>query len=241
MIGRLTTIPNTVTIASPAGSQGLGDVLLITSIAKFFPNELTVQIPTEQSRFNILFKGLAKVENCLPEDLIPLHDYGGGHYARRKLRRFFGADAENLDVRPLILYSDPDSELWAAEYLKDKPNPLIVCPFVAKAWSQVRDLPFDIIQEILAGAKLKNQTPIIIQSGEQKWDCATLDNLDLPKLICLMRQAGRVTTANTGLYHLAVAVGALVECYQPEDGPLFNSNEWCYKDHPTIKHYTWLN
>lgn len=228
-------------IASPAGSQGLGDVTLLTSIAKSLPNKLTVQIPVEQSRFKILFDGLANVELCQPHELIPLQDTGDGPYVRRKLRTLFGSDAENMDIRPLVLYSDLDSNNWAAEYLKDKPNPLIVCPFVAKAWSQVRDLPFDIIQEILAGAKLKNQTPIIIQSGEQKWDCATLDNLDLPKLICLMRQAGRVTTANTGLYHLAVAVGALVECYQPEDGPLFNSNEWCYKDHPTIKHYTWLN
>lgn len=228
-------------IASSPDSQGLGDLLILTSIAKYASGELTVQLLKEQERFAILFNHLANVEICEKSELQPLANYGCGHYARQKIRGLMGNNAEYIDIRPLVLYSDLDSNNWAAEYLKDKPNPLIVCPFVAKAWSQVRDLPFDIIQEILSGAKLKNQTPIIIQSGEQKWDCATLDNLDLPKLICLMRQAGRVTTANTGLYHLAVAVGALVECYQPEDGPLFNSNEWCYKDHPTIKHYTWLN
>jgi len=221
---------------------GLGDVLLLTNICSKFPNQITVQLPPEHRRYNILFHGLAfDVEITPQENCIPINEYGLGHYTRRKLRSFFGNDAEWMDIRPTVLYEDTDSNKWSYNYLKDKPNPLIICPFVSRAWSAVRDLPFDIIQEILAGAKLKNQTPIIIQSGEQKWDCATLDNLDLPKLICLMRQAGRVTTANTGLYHLAVAVGALVECYQPEDGPLFNSNEWCYKDHPTIKHYTWLN
>lgn len=228
-------------IASSPDSMGLGDILLLTSIVKYASGELTVQLPKEQERFSILFNHLAPVEICEKSELQPLENFGTGHYARQKIRGLMGNNAEHIDIRPLVLYSDYASEAWAAEYLKDKPNPLVICPFVAKAWSQVRDLPFDIVQEILFGAKLKNQTPIIIQSGEQKWDCATLNNLELPKLICLMRQAGRASTANTGLYHLAVAVGCEVMCYQPEDGPLFNSNEWCYKNHPTIKHHTWSN
>lgn len=225
-------------ISSPAGSQGLGDNIILTAICKAAPNKFTVQLPFDKARFRCLFDGLANVELCSPEQLIPVQDFGGGPYALRKLRSIFGSDAENMDIRPFVLYSDPESNYWAAEYLKDKPNPLIVCPFVAKAWSQVRDLPFDLVQDIILGAKLKNQTPIVIQSGEQKWDCDTLDNLELPKLICLMRQAGRYTGANTGLYHLAVALGCEVVCYQPEDGPLFDSHEWCYS-HPAIKYYTW--
>jgi hypothetical protein len=226
-------------ISSPAGSQGLGDLLILTSIVKQAPKEFAVQLLEEQKRFAVLFDKLANVEICKESELQPLSDFGSGHFARRKIRGLMGGLAEFIDIKPLVLYSDYASESWAAEYLKDKPNPLIICPFVAKAWSAVRDLPFDLVQDIISGAKLKNQTPIIIQSGEQKWGCDTLDNLELPKLICLMRQAGRVSTANTGLYHLAVAVGALVTCYQPKDGPLFNSSEWCYLSSPTIKHYTW--
>jgi len=225
-------------ISSSPDSMGLGDVLLLSSVAKFAPKKFTVQLLKEQERFSVLFEGLADVEICERKDLQPLNDYGSGHYARRKLRGIIGYSAEFADIRPLCLYSDESSEIWAANYLRDKPNPVLVCPFVSKKWSEVRDLPFDIVQEILSGAKLKNQTPIIIQNNEQKWDCATLNDLELPKLICLMRQAGRVSTANTGLYHLAVALGCLVECYQPEDGPLFDSSEWTY-DHATIKHYTW--
>lgn len=227
-------------ISSPAGSQGLGDNLLLTPILRALPNKLTVQLPIEQSRFSILFHGLANVELCQPHELIPLQDTGGGPYVKRKLRTLFGNDAENMDIRPLVLYSDPDSNRFSAEYLKDKPNPVIVCPFVSKKWSNVRDLPMEIAQEIISGAKLKGQTPIVVQSdSNQEWPCDTLNDLELPKLICLLRRAGRMAGANTGVQHLAIAVGCLVDVYEPEDGPLFQSWEWRY-DHPSIKYYTWL-
>lgn len=227
-------------IASPAGSQGLGDNLLMTPILRALPNKLTVQLPVEQSRFSILFQGLANIELCQPHELIPVQDIGDGPYARRKLRAFFGSDAENMDIRPIVLYADPDSDNWAAKYLRDKPNPVIVCPFVSKKWSNVRDLPLDIAQEIIRGAQLKGQTPIVVQSdSDHKWPCDTLDNLELPKLICLLRQAGRMAGANTGVQHLAIAVGCMVDVYEPEDGPLFSSHEWRYQ-HSTIKYYTWV-
>jgi hypothetical protein len=220
--------------------MGLGDNLLLTPILKALPNKLTVQLPVEQSRFKILFHGLADVELCQPHELIPVNDVGDGPYARRKLRALFGSDAETMDIRPVVLYADPDSNNFAADYLKDKPNPIIICPFVSKKWSNVRDLPFDTIQEILWCAKLKNQTPIIVQSdSDAKWDCATLNNLELPKLICLLRQVGRYVGSNTGVQHLAIAVGCLTDVYEPEDGPLFQSSEWRY-DSPSIKYYTWL-
>jgi len=219
-------------------TSGLGDILLLTALCRALPNQLTIQLPPEQKRFECLFQGLAKVEICPKEQIICAQDFGDGHYARKKLRVFFGPDADNMDIRPLVIYTNPDDEQWAADYLRDKPNPVIVCPFVAKQWSQVRDLPFDIIQEILGLAKNRQETPIFIQDSDQEWQYPTLRNLDLRKLICLMRQCGKYYGANTGLYHLAVAVGAQITCFQPEDGPLFQSSEWCYK-HPTIKHYTW--
>lgn len=223
-----------------SSTHGLGDTLILTSVCRHLINKLTVQIPAEQSRFAILFEGLANVEICQEKDLLPLQDTGDGHYALTKLRTIFGSDAENMDIRPLVLYSDRDSEAWATDYLKDKPNPVIVCPFVAKQWSQVRDLPLNIAEEIIHGAKLRGQTPIVIQSNSShKWSCDTLNDLELRKLICLMRKAGFYAGANTGLYPLAIALGCMVECYQPQDNEYFQSYQWCYS-HPTIKHFTWL-
>jgi len=223
-----------------SSQYGLGDVLLLTTIAKHLPNKLTVQIPSQYSRFSILFDGLADVEITAEDKIMPIQDIGLGHYARRKLRSLFGSDAEYMDIRPLVLYSDRDSEKWVCEYLLDKPNPIIICPFVSKAWSQVRNLPFDIVQEILGQAKLHNQTPIFVQSEtDQEWGHHTLNNLELCKLICLIRKVGQIATANTGVYHLATALSAKIYCFQPEDGPLFNSTEWCYESTPTIQHYTW--
>lgn len=219
--------------------MGLGDNLLLTPILKALPNKLTVQLPVEQSRFKILFHGLADVELCQPNELIPVNDVGDGPYARRKLRALFGSDAETMDIRPVVLYADPDSNNFAADYLKDKPNPVIICPFVSKKWSNVRDLPLDITKEIIWGAKMRGQTPIVVQSDSDiKWDCATLNNLELPKLICLLRQVGVYIGANTGVQHLAIAVGCLTDVYEPEDGPSFQSGEWRY-DHASIKYFTW--
>lgn len=219
---------------------GLGDVLLLTNICAKFPGQMMVQLPPQYERFSILFKGLAEVDIAPLDKCWPLNEYGDGHYTRRKLRSVIGSQAEYTDIRPVVLYEDPESNFWAAEYLKDKPNPVIVCPFVAAKWSQVRDLPYDTLQEIFGAAKYKGKTPIIIQSdSDHQWDHPTLNNLELPRLICLMRQAGEYWGANTGLYHLAAAVGAKITCYQPENSPYFNPEEWCYQ-HPTIEHKTWI-
>ncbi len=222
-----------------SSTHGLGDTLLLTAICKNFPNRFTVQIPVQKQRFSILFDGLAKVELCDEKDLIVLADYGAGHYARRKLRGIMGKDAEYADIKPLVLHSNLESNFWAAKYLEDKPKPVIICPFVAAQWSQVRDLPYDLTIELINTAKLRGETPIVIQSNSsQKWDCDVLNDLELSKLISLLRASGRFDGANTGVYHLAVAVGAFVNCYQPQDHHLFNSSEWCYS-HPSINHYTW--
>ena len=51
-----------------SSTSGLGDTLLLTSICRNMPNKLTVQLPTTQSRFSILFDGLAQVELCQEKD-----------------------------------------------------------------------------------------------------------------------------------------------------------------------------
>lgn len=219
---------------------GLGDICLLTAICKYQMGKFAVMLPHEYERFKVLFQGLADVIITEREKCLPLRDIGTGHYGLRKLRYVFGEAAENMDIRPLILYADPVSESWISEYLKDKPNPVIVCPFVAPRWASVRNLPEEIIREIFGAAKYRGQTPIVIQSDTDKtWDCAVLNNLELPKLICLMRRVGNLVGANTGLYHLAVGVGAKVECFYPANTPYFNPDEWCYFNHPTITHRMW--
>jgi hypothetical protein len=227
----------TIILGSP--STGLGDILLLTSVCKHLLKtsiKVKVELPHSKERFAHLFEGLAQVE--LKDECHITPDIGGGHYATRKLRHFFGNSADNLDNRPLVLYSDPESERWVSEYLKDKPNPVIFVSACSKQWDSVRSMPRELADGVLGMLNDAGYTPILCSYSENvmELDCQyQLTDLPLVKYICLLRRVGRYVGCNTGDMHLAVAVGAKTEVFQPFDHPLFNESEWNYK-HPTINY-----
>jgi len=221
-------------------SHGLGDTLLLTSVCKHFlanKKKAVVSLPVKIQRFSILFDGLADV--VIEDGNYHMPDIGGGHYATRKLRNFF-PNAEHLDYRPLVLHSNPESEAWAAKYLADKPRPLIVVPNCAKQWHQVRSIEPLQFKHLLYQVRMVGFTPIICSNSSNPVVVDeghhVLTDLDLSRYICLMRQAGQYFGCNTGDLHLAVAVGAECQVFQPSDHPLFSREEWDYK-HPTIQYY----
>jgi len=221
-------------------SSGLGDTLLLTSVCKYFPNQFTIQIPESRKRFSILFEGLAKTEITKDEEINELPNVGFGHYATRKLRNFFGSVADGLDNRPLVLYSDMESEKWAFEFLKDKPNPIIFVPTCSKQWAEVRDIPNKILQNLLEFFKNQSYTPIICQSSSnlKQIDGVNLVDLDLKKYICLLRRVGIYVGANTGDEHLATSLGCAISTYQPKDSGGFSSEEWNYTN-LNSKYFIW--
>ena len=207
-------------------TSGLGDILLLTSICKYSPMKFTIQLPPEQERFSCLFEGLANVE--ITEDITTLEDIGTGHYATRKLRGLFeGADL--LDNRPLVLYSDPESEAWAINYLvkecAGKPA-VIFQTDCSPQWRHVRAIPESISSQI------KEQ---LTAQGVAIIDASKMTDLDLKKYICLMRKVGRYVGPNTGDFHLAVSVGAMCNVYEPQNNQFFQDYEWNYR-HPSISY-----
>ena len=220
--------------------HGLGDTLLLTSICKYFPNEFTVQIPHEKSKFSILFEHLAKVELCTQSEIRPLLEIGIGHYSTRKLRGFFGSVANSMDNRPLVLYSDYKSEKWAHEFLKDKPNPIVFAPNCSTTANETRNIPDKSVSNILDAFKKNGQTAIICQmsSNYRKIDGIELVDIDLRNYIALLRQVGFYAGANTGDEHLATAVGCKTFVYQPVNNDKFKSYEWNY-NHPNSLYYNW--
>lgn len=221
-------------------SPGLGDMLLLTSICKYFPNAFTVQIDHVNKRFQILFHGIANTEIVSSEEINELANIGTGHYSTRKLRNFFGPIADGLDNRPLTLYSDLESEEWAFNFLKDKNKPLIFVPTCSKRWDSLRSLPDKLIKQLLVNFKKTSYTPIICQSSSNYKDIEGINlvDLDLKKYICLLRRVGRYIGANTGDEHLATAVGCNTVVYQPKDGNGFLSDEWNY-NHVNSKYLIW--
>jgi hypothetical protein len=212
-----------------SSTSGLGDLLLLTSICKYFPNKFTIQLPTNKEKYSILFQNLANIE--ITNDIFDLPDIGSGHYATRKLRNFFPDNAEDLDNRPLVLYTDEDSERWADAFLKSIANPIIFTPHCSKEWATVRNIPVNLsieIQKMIKDADLNCITMINLEN-EYKEQCENkLENLDLKKMICLFRKVGMYIGCNTGDEHLAVSVGAKTIVYQPSNNPLFNPVEWNY-------------
>ena len=221
-------------------TSGLGDVLLLTAICKYFPSKFTIQLPKEKERFKILFTGLAEVEICDQSEIQTLQDLGTGHYATRKLRNFFGDVADGMDNRPLVLYSNPEDEKWAYEFLKDIGPAAVVTPTCSKEWASVRNMPQKAIDYAINRIKSTGAKPIICQSSANRIETSEkeLVDLDLSKYISLLRRVGGYCGANTGDEHLATAVGCMTYVFQPKDGNGFVSSEWNY-DHPCSSYYIW--
>jgi hypothetical protein len=217
-----------------SNSDGLGDVLLLTSACKLFPNKITIQLPKKNERFSFLFDGLAKnVE--ITEDIIKLPNIGGGHYAQQMLRNFIDY-AESVDFRPLTLFSDKESELWVSDFLKEINDPIIFVPNCSKQWHNVRSLNPDLNSKILDFLKKHNMTPILCSSSANDIEIdgvIKIKDLDLKKYTCLLRRVSRYIGCNTGDMHLAIATGCTVEVFQPNTNLYFNKSEWDY-DHSTI-------
>jgi ADP-heptose:LPS heptosyltransferase len=228
---------NLIKLSCP--SEGLGDTLILTCICKHLlanNKKPIVSLPAKIKRFSILFDGIADV---IIEDVNQyLPDLGGGHYATRKLRNFF-QHAELLDNRPLVLHSNQESEIWTANYLINKINPVIFVPHCAKQWHEVRSLKVDSYEQLFDKLISDGLTPIICQSSSNPVSIKyenILTDLELSKYICLLRKVGLYVGCNTGDMHLAISVGAHCQVIQPQNHPLFNADEWNY-NHPSITYY----
>jgi hypothetical protein len=217
-------------------TTGMGDIILLTSVCKYFPNKCIIQLPPDKEKYSILFDGIADVE--ITENPEYLDDVGFGHYSAIKLRNFFGELADYLDLRPLILHSTVESEKWAIDYLRDKPNPVIVVPTCSPQWKEIRNVPKELVNEQINVLISAGLTPILCQSKQNYYDYPNLNNLfdlDLSKYICLLRRVGQYIGANTGDKHLAIGVGCVARIFQPKLCNLFNPFETSYK-HPSIQY-----
>lgn len=222
-----------------SSSVGLGDLLLLTSVCKYFPNKFTIQLPENKSKYSILFHGLAEVE--ITNDINFLPDIGDGHYSTRKLRNFF-KNADSMDNRPLVLYTDEESEKWAWEYLKDIKNPIIICPTCSESTGgkdNIRSFNDELIKKLTEDFIQQDFTPIIHSfdsTQEYPENIKVIRNLDLKKYICLLRKIGRFFGCNTGDMHLSVALGCISTVIQPQSTYNFSEIEWSY-NHPSITYF----
>lgn len=222
--------------------NGLGDLLLFTSIFKYFPLKYTMQIPVSAQRFHILFKGLAHVE--ITDNIQPLQDLGQPyeHCAVQKLRNFIGNYALKTNHLPLVLYFDEDKNEKAIKILLGKKNPVIINPCCSPKWAETRNMPKDSVKDLIGHLKRQGRDIIYCSNSENRMNLDSIAeeivDLDLATYIHLLRNCGFYCGANTGDMHLAAAVGCKCVVYNPKSGGGFNQSNWCY-DHPNITNLTW--
>lgn len=215
-------------------TNGMGDILMLNAVFKHLKGQCIAQIPKDKEKFKVFFDGIANVE--IADHIKILEDIGYGHYSTRKLRNFFGETADCLDIRPVVLYSDVESEQWVSNFLKDIKNPVIFVPTCSIGWKELRSIPIELTLNLLDHIKSSGLTPIVCQGSDNKYDIKNnicINNLDIKKYICLLRKVGFYIGANTGDMHLAVGVGAKTVVYQPKPSDKFDPVEWCYI-HPSV-------
>jgi ADP-heptose:LPS heptosyltransferase len=225
--------------------HGLGDTLLFTPIVKHLKArniECEFLLPKEKERFKILFDGLCNVNLISKEEeskIEPTKNIGyNGTYILRKLRNFF-EDSECLDIRPIVLHSKKESEIWAFNFIKNIKNPVIFVPNCSKRWHDTRSLSERLSNSIINDLIKNNHTPIICDSSDNPSNLdyeLKLTDLDLSKYISLLRKVGIYFGCNTGDMNLAIAVGSICHVFEPTNSAFFNKSEYDY-DHPSIIYY----
>ena len=223
-------------------AAGLGDVLLLTSVCKYFPMQHTIQLWPELHRFSVLFDHLAHVEITEDVNILPNRSIPQAHGAVEKLRNFFGYTADTCNALPLVLHFDLDAHEQAISILKGIKDPVIFNPYCSPHWSHIRNMPEEYIKKCVEESQAKGKTLIGCFNSNNYKKVEGIDieffDLSLSTYIHLLRIVGRYVGANTGDMHLAAAVGCKVVCFNPPSQSCFNHVNWLY-EHPNITNYTW--
>lgn len=227
--------------------HGLGDTLLFTPAIKHLKArniDCEFFLPIEKERFKIIFDGLCNVNLISKEEeakMEPTKNIGiSGTYILRKLKNFF-EDAECLDIRPIVLHSKKESEIWASNFVKEIKNPVIFVPNCSKQWHSARSLNNNLSKTIIEDLINNNCTPIICESSDNPCNLdynLKLTDLDLSKYISLLRKVGIYFGCNTGDMNLAISVGAMCHVFETINNPYFNTEEYDYNHPSIIYHYT---
>ena len=225
--------------------HGLGDTLLFTPVIKHLKArniDCEFFLPIEKERFKIIFDGLCNVNLISKEEESKMEatkNIGfSGTYILRKLKNFF-EDSECLDIRPLVLHTKQESELWAFNFTKEIKKPVIFVPNCSKQWHHARSLNEKLSASILNDLLKNGFTPIICESSDNPCSLnykLKLTDLDLSKYISLLRRVGIYFGCNTGDMNLAISVGAICHVFEPVNNPFFNKAEYDY-NHPSIIYY----
>lgn len=208
-------ITNQSKIVLACPTTGMGDILVLTSVAKHMPY-CVVQLQTKISHFSRFFRGLCD-QIIITDNVLPTPEIGNGHHATRKLR-YFGLDSKCY--MPLVLYSEQELNK-GIDLIKDYPNPIAFVGNSSITWKHEREPSHQYLQDIIN--KLYNEGHTILQFGisqnftEFKHTVPIID-LDINDLICYYAAIKKYVGVDTGDTHLMLALGGSCEIHIPNFG-----------------------
>ena len=111
---------------------GMGDILLLTSIAKQSVN-CTVNLQPNAIKYSRFFRDIADVN--ITDNIVPTPDVGNGHYAQRKL---LGCGLNTDDYIPYVSVTREEIN-HGRELIKGYKNPVVFVGNCSQQWSFDRE------------------------------------------------------------------------------------------------------
>lgn len=203
----------------------MGDILLLTAVAKHIP-DCEVHLQPQAAKFSRFFRNISS-KIVITENIIPTPEIGEGHYALKKLRAL---GLENKCYLPYVDVSDSEKK-EGLKLIKNYTNPIVFVANVAKHWKLQRE-PSDkqYFQSIID--KL-SETYTVLQFGlssnftEYKHTIPIIDS-SIDDLIKYYYAIGKFVGVDTGDTHLMLAVGGWCQAHIPMFG-LRMPSLWNYK------------
>ena len=202
-----------ITLACP--TTGMGDILVLTSVAKHIPNSI-VQLQTNISHFSRFFQGICS-QIIITDNILPTPEIGQGHHAVRKLR-YFGL--ESKCHMPLVLFSEEELNKGIS-MIKNYENPIAFVGNSSVMWKHEREPSHQYLQNLID--KLCEQGHTVLQFGISKnltqfKRTIPIVDLDINNLICYYAAIKKYVGVDTGDTHLMLALGGSCEIYIPNFG-----------------------
>lgn len=222
-----------ISIGTPQGSCGMGDVLLLTAVCKHMPDQVRVELFPKAAKYGLFFDHICK-DVIITDRAAVTKDIGSGHFAQRKMRSL---GLHNLCYLPYI-YPKPEYMEIGLELIKEYNNPIA---FIANCASSrhIRQPPAPILQQYVDSltsrytvlqfgisnnfTPLKNTIPIV--------------DTDIYTLLCYYTAIKRIVGVDTGDIHAMIAVGGAADVLIPKSTPHRDHDQWNYKHYSHIRYH----
>jgi hypothetical protein len=215
-------------------NDGMGDILLLTAIAKHQPTA-EIHLQPTAARFSRFFRDISS-KIVITQNIIPVPEIGNDHYTKRKLRGI-SHDLADKCYLPYVSYNN--QELEEGLYLIEKYlNPIALVANSSLRWKHEREPKEPFFQNMVN--QLNDLGHTVLQFGVSQ-NFTLLENtilildLDIDTLIKYYAAIKKFIGVDTGDTHLMLAVGGVCDVYIPSRGSRL-PHEWNY-NHPNIQYH----